>query len=495
MIMLRSCELFAFLRSRASQAVSAEKSRGLKRACTVFLLCALTSFAATAQVTFSTVASFLGGSNGANPNPLVQGLDGNFYGTTRAGGNNEQGTIFKMTPTGTLTTLYKFCSLPDCADGSNPIGALLLGTDGSLYGTTGDGGAHGTGGTVFKVTSSGTLTTLYSFCGQPGCADGDGPIAGLALGSDGNFYGTTEGGGVTYGTVFKITPTGNLTTLHSFDGTDGYEPTTIIQASDGNFYGVTPLDGPTGSGTVFKITPGGAFTTLYAFCMQSECADGSAPSGLIQATNGNFYGTTSGGGIKYGTIFKMTPGGSLTTMHEFEGTDGSNPYGDLIQATDGNLYGTTAASGTGAYGNYGTIFKMKLGGTLETLYDFCNQSRCSDGGMPIGELIQSTAGDFYGVTLEGGTDDDGTAFSLGVGLEPFVQLLPATGKAGHAVEILGAGLKGTTSVSFNGLPASFTVRSDTYLTATVPTGATTGKITVTTQSGTLVSNVAFRVKP
>jgi uncharacterized repeat protein (TIGR03803 family) len=471
--------------------------RGWTRIHAVFLFLAMGATASPAQVTLSTLADFLGGTNGTNPNPLTQGLDGNFYGTTRAGGDNGQGTIFKVTPLGTLTMLYEFCSQPNCVDGTEPIGALTLGTDGLLYGTTSGDGAHGAGGTVFKVAPSGALTTLYSFCGQPGCADGDGPVAALTLGSDGNFYGTTIGGGVTYGTVFKITPSGTLTTLHNFDGSDGYYPLKIIQASDGDFYGTTSLDGPNSSGTVFRVTPGGVFTTLYAFCMQSECADGSNPSGgLVQAASGNFYGTAGGGGLGYGTVFKMTPGGSLTTLHQFESTDGSDPYGGLVQATDGDFYGTTGAGGTGTYGDYGTVFEMTPEGNLRTLYDFCNQSGCTDGAEPIGGLLQATNGILYGTTLQGGADPvAGTVFSLAVGLGPFVEISPSSGKIGQTVTILGGKLKDATSVSFNGLSATFTVRSDTYMTATVPVGATTGTVTVATSSGAFLSNAAFRIRP
>lgn len=238
--------------------------------------------------------------------------------------------------------------------------ASSRGLNGNFYGPTGAGGANG-GGTIFKITPAGTLTTLYSSCAETGCTDGNVPIAALIQATDGNFYGTTRHGGLyNDGTVFKMTPAGALTTLHSFfHGTDGSEPfARLVQAADGNFYGTTVSGGANGFGTVFKMTPTGTLTTLYSFCRESGCADGEVPQGgLIQATDGNFYGTTVYGGANSpggGTIFKITPEGTLTTLYSFCAntgcTDGSNPVADLVQATDGNLYGTTYAGGPAELG-------------------------------------------------------------------------------------------------------------------------------------------------
>ena len=217
-------------------------------------------------------------SDGADPIGLIQGRDGNFYGATQNGGENMGrdgtnfvGTLFKLTPRGTLTTLYSFCSRAKCTDGADPQG-LIQGRDGNFYGTTSAGGANERG-TVFKLTAAGKLTTLYSFCSKPNCADGAYPLAGVIQGRDGNFYGTTSGGGPNPnlvkdgpGTVFKITPTGALTTLYSFTGgSDGATPEAgLIQGRDGNFYGSTDSDGDS-SGTVFKITPSGKLTSLHSF--------------------------------------------------------------------------------------------------------------------------------------------------------------------------------------------------------------------------------------
>lgn len=297
---------------------------------------------------------------------LILASDGNFYGTTYYGGANGNGTVFKMTSGGTLTTLHSFCSLASCADGAGPLAVLVQDADGSLYGTTAAGGASGYG-TVFKITLGGTLTTLYSFCSQSNCADGRSPFAGLVRASDGNFYGTTHGtAGYDYGTVFKITPSGTLTTLYTFcsqhECTDGAYPAAgIIQASDSDFYGTTAGGGASNEGTIFKITPSGTLNTLYSFCAQSHCSDGIQPyAGLIEARDGNFYGTTAvGGHSDDGTLFKITPGGTLTTLLSFDSVDGAQPFASLLQGADGSLYGTTYIGGAGGYGG-GTVFRLAL---------------------------------------------------------------------------------------------------------------------------------------
>jgi uncharacterized repeat protein (TIGR03803 family) len=464
-------------------------------------------------------------------------------------------------PAQTFTTLHSFSGYP--SDGQGALAGLVQATDGDLYGTTTDGGANCAPygcGTVFKITPSGTLTTLYSFCSQSGCTDGENPTAGLVQATNGDFYGTTKyGGNSGHGTVFRITPSGILRTLHSFGGADGENPAAgLVQATNGDFYGTTPYGGanctgtgpppaPYGCGTVFKITPSGKLTTLYSFCSQSGCTDGEIPcAALVQATNGDLYGTTSGLGTDFngttsGTVFRITPGGALTTLHSFDGTDGEAPLSGLVQATNSNLYGTTTGVGCCAPPNDGTFFKITPSGTLTTLYNFCSQTGCTDGLQPWAVLIQANNGDFYGTTSLGGLtnancnygcgtifriapngtlttlhsfdDADGaspnalvqatngtfygttqsTVFSLSVGLGPFLKTLPSSGKVGAVVKILGTNLTAATSVSFNGTAAVFNVVSRSEITTIVPTGATTGKVKVVTPSGTLSSNVPFRV--
>jgi uncharacterized repeat protein (TIGR03803 family) len=323
------------------------------------------------------------------------------------------GTVFKITPGGTLTTLYQFCSLTNCADGANPYGYLVQGTDGNFYGTTIYGGAN-LNGTVFKITSTGTLTTLHSFALF---TDGAYPWAGLVQATDGNFYGTTTAGGLhIMGTVFKMTPAGALTDLYNFCSqgacVDGATPyAALVQGSDGILYGTTTQGGNSNYvGTLFKITTSGALTTLHTFCTLQNCADGEQPfAALLQASDGNFYGTTtSGHGQNAGTFFKITSTGTLTTLYTFcalsHCTDGQNPYGGVVQGSDGNFYGTTNIGGTGQ----GIIFKLTASGTLTTLYTFGGP----DGELPYSGLVQGNDGNFYGTTHLGGSHNDGTVFRL-----------------------------------------------------------------------------------
>jgi uncharacterized repeat protein (TIGR03803 family) len=488
----------------------------LSKIMVLFVFCAAAPIAASAQ-TLTTIADFTF-SEGMDPDaPLVQGINGNLYGTTAAGGSSTRcrldgqpygcGTLFEITPAGTLTTVHRF----DNADGDTP-GGLVQAANGSFYGTTFYGGANG-GGTVFNVSSTGKLTTLYSFCSQTNCIDGKYPTSQLVLGINGNFYGATYGGGANGGgTIFQVTPGGNLITLYSFcsqtNCNDGSGPGGLMLATSGAFYGVTSTGGANLGGTIFEITPAGKLSTLYSFCSQSNCTDGYGPSTVVQVASGVFYGITNQGGANCldglpsgcGTVFEITPKGVLKTLYSFcsqtNCSDGSNPNG-LIQATDGNLYGTTSTGGLS--GNWGTIFEITAAGTLTTLHQFCSQTNCEDGAGPQSGLMQATDGSFYGTTGEGGSDCIGAAgcgsvFSLSMGLSPFVEALPNFGKAGGGVGILGSDLTGAISVSFNGTPATdFTVISATVIKATVPLGATTGTIDVTTPTGTLSSNVPFRI--
>src|ERR1017187_9221619 len=482
------------------------------RACAVLVLCATTAIALPAQIaTLTTIHRFCSQSgcpDGAGPYAgLVQATNGGLYGTTVGGGTNSAGTIFRITPGGTLTTLYSFCPQTNCTDGGGPQAGLVQAANGDLYGTTFFGGTNGQG-TVFKITQGGTLTTLYSFCSQTNCTDGAAPFAGLVQAANGDLYGTTADGGANngeYGTVFKITSGGTLTTLHSFCSlgypcTDGRYPVAgLVQATNGDFYGTTLQGGAKESGTVFKITPSGTLTTLYSFCSQTNCKDGVNPyAGLVQAANGDLYGTTSGGGnLGWGTVFKITPSGTLTTLYGFcsqtNCADGGAPDAGLVQAADGDLYGTASSQGANSYG--GTVFKITPGGTLTTLYSFCSESGCTDGQYPYAGLVQDTNGDFYGTTTQKGGAASGTVFSLSVGLGPFVKPRPPFGKVGAAIKILGTNLTGATSVSFNGTVAVFEVVSTSEITTTVPAGASSGEVQVVTPSGTLSSNASFRVVP
>ena len=367
-------------------------------------------FSVTANGTLTHQANFFGNVNGgvAGSGPqstVVQALDGNDYGTTNAGGYNGVGTIFQMTPDGTLTTLVSFTGTNGPAVGSNPICGLTLGTDGSLYGVTQFGGSSGLG-TVFKVTTAGVFTSLVSFTGTTGAALGSNPRAGLILASDGNFYGTTAAGGSGggFGTIFKMTPAGTLTTLVNFTGTTGAALGStplgaLVQGSDSNFYGTTNLGGANNLGTVFVISPAGALTTLVNFTGTTGTAVGSSPKGgLVQAGDGSFYGATlSGGAGGFGNLFKVAQGGVFTSLISFTGTTGTNlgtsPNGSLVLGVDGAMYGTTSAGGLN---NAGSIFRFTTDGQFATLVNL-------NAAPVFGRPGQSSGGDLYGTTTGGGT--------------------------------------------------------------------------------------------
>ncbi len=480
----------------------------------IFNLIFVAAIGAHAQ-TYTTLVDFdvHNGAEPGNWMFLQQGLDGNFYGTTFVGGRVNSnctigcGTVFQMTPSGALTTFYAFCEETGCTDGVQPYSGLVETPDGVFYGVTYGGGGvivcPDLGcGTVFKITANGKLTTLHAFRKTDGWA----PYGALILASDGNLYGTTNAGGkYNAGTVFKITTSGTLTTLYSFDcpGTScpdgGYPYAGLVEGADGNFYGTT-YEGqdPGFYGTVFKITPSGKLTTLHTF----NNSDGSYPfEGLTLGSDGNLYGTTySGGdlsacsGFGCGTFFKITASGTFTTLYEFsDGTDGKWPETGLVQATDGNFYGWSSVGGAN---DFGTLFSLSPSGVFTPVFP-------GSASTPLGSVIQGANGTFYGVTQYGGTGDDcgdredentcGTLFSLATGLGPFVTPLPTSGKIGSQVTILGYNLTGSTAVTFNGLSATFDVVSDTEIHTTVPSGATTGTIEVMTAAGVLESNIKFTV--
>jgi uncharacterized repeat protein (TIGR03803 family) len=307
---------------------------------------------------------------------LVLDSQGNLYGTTAAGGGWQQGTVFKVTPSGTEKVLHSFGGYRSKkVDGSIPFAGVIFDAQGNLYGTTAGGGNNacnqGYGcGLVFKLTPSGKETLLYKFKGG---TDGWGPGGPLLFDKNGNLYGTTGWGGNTgcyqnfgCGTVFKLSPSGTETVLYRFTGgADGASPTgALVFDSQGNLYGTTPRGGivnsncSVGCGVVFKLTPSGAETVLYSF---TGGADGASPQGgLAIDSQGNLYGVTAdlyygGSSWNWGTIFEVTPSGTETILHSFTaGADGANPQGSLIFDSQGNVYGTTYFEGL----NLGTVFKL-----------------------------------------------------------------------------------------------------------------------------------------
>lgn len=361
--------------------------------------------------------------------PLIQAGDGNFYGTSRAGGVNlcradriPCGTIFRVTPSGNEAVLYSFGATS--TDAYGPGAPLVQGRDGALYGTAASGGIYGAGA-VFRIALDGTYSVLHSFGATP--TDGATPAAGLVQGTDGNFYGTTSSGGANHcnnipqaggncGTIFKMTPLGETTILYSFgaSSTDGVEPLGgLLQASDGNFYGTT-IDGGNNNcasgtnncGTVFRVTPAGTVTILHSF--GAGASDGLAPQGtLIQGADGALYGTTpSGGGgncgFQYGcgTVFRVTLSGTTSTLSTFavsSTADGHGPSPFLIQGKDGNFYGTTRSGGSYQCTSCGTAFKLSPAGMRTILFSFgpVNENP-SDPGAGLTEGLD---GALYGVTF------------------------------------------------------------------------------------------------
>jgi uncharacterized repeat protein (TIGR03803 family) len=459
--------------------------RLLKSSVLVFILCFLAVSAARADH-FSTLWVF-NYTDGSLPGPLVQGRDGAFYGTTSEGPN----TVFRVNPDGVLIPLHKF----DQSDGYGPTGRLTLGTDGDFYGTASWGGANGEG-TVFKITRLGRFTKLYDFCRQPNCADGSNPSGGLIEASDGDFYGVTTGGGINCseyfgggcGTLFKISSNGTLTTLYRFSGVDGIRPwAPPVQASNDLLYGTTGSGGdlscipPYGCGTVFSMAPDGALTTLHNFSDQ----DGDQPlNPLIEGVDGNLYGTTAAGGaFNWGTLFRITTDGNLTTLYSFDESAGEP--GGLIQASDGALYGSTSTE-------YGADFRASWNGGIGFLHGTQYQ-------WAIGEPLQATTGAFYGPSGPGDDDwpcnPCGTIVKFDTGLGPFVSLDRYAGRVDETTGILGQAFTDASWVTFNGHPAQFQIISDTFIEATVPDGATTGYVKVAKPTGSLTSNRPFRVMP
>ena len=479
----------------------------------VGLFCLATSVL-SAQ-TLRTLADF--GSDGTGPFGIIQASNGNFYGVTDFAGSGPYctfsygcGTIFEITPDGKVATLYNFCSQKGCTDGAIP-NQLVQASNGNFYGTTMFRGAHYQG-TIFEITPSGKFTALYSFCAQTNCPDGSNPAGPLVQGVDGNLYGLTTNGGFNRfcqygcGTMFKITLSGKFTSVFDFCAktncaNEGRNPQQgLTSAPSGDFYGTTSGGGKPQEGTVFKITPSGTLTQLYAFYSLPNGADGWDPQApLTFGADGNIYGTAVRGGTnKNGTLFKITPAGQFSVLYNFcsqtNCADGALPTGPITWGSDGNLYGTAGGGGNTNYA--GTAYQITPSGQYTVLYTFCSLGGCSDGVGPSG-LIQGTNGNFYGATGGGGgqTCGCGTVYSLSTGLGPFVEAKPGFSTVGKQVAILGNGLSGSTSVTFNGTPAAFKVGSSTYMLATVPAGATTGPIEVTTPTGTLSSNVAFQVLP
>jgi uncharacterized repeat protein (TIGR03803 family) len=346
---------------------------------------------------------------GSNPSGrLVQGTDGFLYGTaSRGGANGEYGSVFKIRPDGSDFAVIKSFAGSAAADGSGPQSGVVQGADGSFYGTTAAGGSE-RAGTIFKINGDGTGFTLLKNLTQAEGADVF--VGGLLVGPDGNLYGTIYAGGTGYGSIFKIAPDGsNFTVLKDFTGADGWGPRgSLLQGSDGSLYGTTERGGTADYGTVFKLSPDGSGFALLTSFQLADDATGYAFGTLLQASDGNFYGTTEQSTGNVGTVFRLRPDGTYTTLKVFDGTDGSRPRGTLVQGSDGSLYGTTEL-GPGKMEN-GAIFKINPDGSGFAVF----KTFTSPEGVSPNTLLAAPDGYFYGTTQSGGINGKGTLYRIKV---------------------------------------------------------------------------------
>ena len=410
---------------------------------------------------YATVHSF-DNADGANPIAgLTQAIDGNLYGATNSGGNTGDGTVYRMTPGGALTTLYSFTG----PDGDGPEGNLIQASNGILYGTTVVGGALGYGN-IFQMTMSGSFTSLASF----NSSGGSYPFAPLVQGTDGDIYGTTIYGGLNGdGAVFQMTPAGTLNTLVSFNGSNGLWPeAALVQGTNGAFYGSTQNGGSSFNGNVFTVSASGSLNSLVSF---SGEPGGDEPYGaLVQGSDGNFYGTTLYGGASGdGNVFKLTPRGRLTNLYSFSGADGSLPVGGLVQGSDGNFYGATNEGGTA---NEGTIFMMTSSGSLTTLYSF-GASGSLDGVYPQMGLLLANNGLLYGTAYNGGSAGLGTIYSL----TPFNIIATVGVPFTYAIRTISN--TPPSQYSSSTLPAGLTLNQSTGLISGTPTATGSNSVTIT----------------
>ncbi len=459
---------------------------------------------------YSVIHSF--DSTRANPySGLTLGADGNFYGGTYNGGDFGFGTVFQITPGGTVTVLHSF----SLSEGAGPYAPPIQGTDGNFYGTTTIGG-QGVGA-VYKVTPAGSFTTLYTFDSTHGAS----PFAPLIQAKDGNLYGTTRDGGTFGGgTAFKITPAGALTVLYNFDSTHGAGPyAPLFQGSDGNFYGTARSGGTKNNGGVaFKLTAAKKLTVLYNFDGTGSTSDGVRPySALIQASDGNFYGVASAGGTNgAGTLYEITKAGIYATLYNFVSATGSLPFATLIQHTNGKFYGEAT---TGGAAGHGALFSFDAGlgpfitirptsGLVGQPVDILGQSLSTATSVRFTPNVPASANVFGDTYMTTAVPNNATTGVVKV-LLPHGHLTsnqkflvtpvvlsfnPPSGPVGTQVVITGNSLTGATKVTFGGVKATVvSVDSYTQITATVPAKAKTGKIQVTTPGGTADSPTAFTV--
>lgn len=374
---------------------------GIKLGACALLAGVLTFTASAAQV--AAIYHFTNGPDGAGPwAGLVEASDGNFYGTATAGGLNGNGTVFRITKAGILTTLHSF----NGTNGAMPSAGLIQARDGNLYGTTSGGGLFPGLGTVFRCSPGGVFTPLHFF----GFTNGAFPNGGLTEATNGWLYGTTFGGKLGHGSVFRISTNGQFTTLYSFtNGLDGANPekVALLQARDGHLYGTASKGGAHGFGTLYRITLAGDFKPVYSF---TGGADGSKPvAGLIEGRDGNLYGTASQrGAANFGTTYRITRAGAFTLLHAFTNrVDGRYPISNLIEMSDGWFYGTTQSDGINPRG---TIFGVNAAGDFKVVSGLTDATggNCAPG---IG-LVHGGDGNLYGTAPAAGATGYGTVFRV-----------------------------------------------------------------------------------
>ena len=414
------------------------------------------------------------------PALLAEGRDGRIYSTTTSGGTRGWGNVWVMTPSGALTPIYNF----SFTDGAGPQGGLNIGFDGNLYGVTYQGGSS-SAGTVFKITPAGGLTVIHSFTNT---TDGGFPRVPPTQAPDGNLYGVTGNG--TIAVLYKITPSGTFSVVMPI-ASQSYTP--MIVGDDGMLYGMTLFGGTSNRGTAFQYNPAkNKLKTVYSFTQST----GDLPQGpLVQGKDLRLYGTaTDGGAGSEGVVFQMTTAGKYLVIHNFDSTapaNGMRPYSGVVQGSVGYLYGVTT---TGGSDGLGVLYKLTTKGAgFAVLHDFNTVS----GDTPASALLLHTNGTLYGMTSHGGSFTVyGAMYSEDASLKPYdFPFVFASGKVGDTIPIFGSGLLSATEVKFGSGPVSFTPITDSYMTATIDDGATTGTITVNGPSGKLTSPHTFKVLP
>ena len=443
--------------------------------------------------------------DGYQPNVLIQASDGNFYGaaqlTTFGTSNPQGGTLFKVTPSGQFTLLFTFKadSHGNYLNGNNPASGLLEANDGFLYGTTFEGGASNNG-VLFRISKTGTgFAVVHNFCSAASCADGNLPTS-LILGHDGNLYGVTVLGGsssnncIVYGgcgTIYRFSPPSTFKTLFEFEGgSEGADPTSLIQGSDGKFYGT---NGP----NVFRFTSGGQLSPLITLPKVNGILPTNTDGGLVQASNGVLYGPLITYSVNQAQFYEIhTSGAGFQEFPQIGTLEIDFSISSLIQASDGNLW--TAFNEQSA--NDGIVIAMSpVDGSIVRQFQFDG----TNGATPLASVVQGADGKIYGTAIAGGAVGNGkvasgTVWNLDAGLpapKPAVPaFIPVTGTAGAKVMIRGDHFVGTTKVNFNGVSAAFQVLNVHFIEATVPAGATSGPISVTNAGGKTTTVKSFTVQ-